>query len=131
MSKVTLVRYRVKPDQAEQNEALVCGVYDELRQTAPGGLRYATFVQEDGVSFVHLSASEDDQSPLVNVGAFKKFLQGLDDRCEEPPVQVGLHKISSYGFWDEDDGLAAPSTCRGGVRRVRAPLEMTGIDTRR
>ena len=38
-----MVRYRVKPDHVERNEALVRAVYDELHRTAPGGLRYATF----------------------------------------------------------------------------------------
>src|SRR5688500_15538724 len=49
-----MVRYKVKPDQAARNEELVRRVYDELHQTTPSGLRYATFVLEDGVTFVHI-----------------------------------------------------------------------------
>ena len=51
----TLVRYRVKPEEAARNEELVRRVYEELHCTTPAGLRYATFALEDGVSFVHLA----------------------------------------------------------------------------
>jgi hypothetical protein len=53
-----MVRYTVKPDQAEANEALVREVYDELDRTRPDGLRYATFRLDDGVSFVHVASVE-------------------------------------------------------------------------
>ena len=32
-----MVRYRVKPDQAERNEALVRAVYEELHRANPPG----------------------------------------------------------------------------------------------
>ena len=53
-----MVRYKVKPDRAAENEALVRAVYEELARTPPAGLRYATFALDDGVSFVHLSARD-------------------------------------------------------------------------
>ena len=43
-----MVRYKVKPDQVERNEQLVRAVYEELRTTAPVGLRYGTFRLDDG-----------------------------------------------------------------------------------
>jgi hypothetical protein len=95
-----MVRYKVKPDQAERNEALVRQVYDELHGTAPAGLRYATFVLEDGVSFVHVASieNEDGRNPLMDVEAFRAFQEDIGDRCEESPVSVGLREIGSYGF---------------------------------
>jgi hypothetical protein len=36
--KRTIVRYRVKPDQAERNQELVRAVFDELREAAPPGI---------------------------------------------------------------------------------------------
>ena len=51
-----MVRYKVKPDQAARNEELVRAVYEELEQTRPDGLSYATFKLDDGVSFMHLAA---------------------------------------------------------------------------
>ena len=41
-------RYTVKPGQETVNEKLVRAVYDELHQTQPTGLRYATFRLDDG-----------------------------------------------------------------------------------
>ena len=58
-----MVRYKVKPDRVAENEALVRAVYDELRRTQPAGLRYATFRQYDGVSFVHVAQTEDGGRP--------------------------------------------------------------------
>lgn len=102
MSQV-MVRYKVKPDQGARNEELVRRVYEELHQTAPAGLRYATFVQEDGVSFVHLASTEteDGRSPLTDVAAFRAFQEGIGDRCDEPPAPAGLREVGSYHFWHE------------------------------
>ena len=50
-----MVRYKVKPDRVEENEALVRAVYEELAAPRPPGCRYATFRLEDGVSFVHVA----------------------------------------------------------------------------
>jgi hypothetical protein len=52
-----MVRYRVKPEHAAANEALVRAVYEELAQTQPDGLQYATYKLDDGVSFVRVAAA--------------------------------------------------------------------------
>ena len=39
----TMVRYKVRPDRADENVALVEAVYAELARERPDGLRYATF----------------------------------------------------------------------------------------
>jgi hypothetical protein len=93
-----MVRYKVKPDQAARNEELVRAVYEELRRTAPEGLRYATFKLDDGVTFVHLSDSDADYNPLSEVEAFKAFQAGVLERCEEPPVVSDLSEVGSYGW---------------------------------
>jgi hypothetical protein len=92
-----MVRYKVKPDRVEENEALVRAVYDELTRVAPEGLRYATFRLEDGVSFVHLAIqTEDGQTPLAKLDAFQRFQENVRDRCDEPPTVTDLHTIGSY-----------------------------------
>src|SRR2546430_6137991 len=70
-----MVRYKVKPEQAARNEELVRQVYEELHRTAPAGLRYATFVMEDGVSFAHVASIEtpDGRDPLTESAAFRAF----------------------------------------------------------
>jgi hypothetical protein len=91
-----MVRYKVKPDRAEENEALVRAVYDELQRTAPAGLEYATFVLEDGVSFVHMATHDGDDNPLTRVAAFQRFQEHIRDRCEEPPVVSRPREVGSY-----------------------------------
>lgn len=96
-----LVRYKVKPEQAARNEELVRRVYEELHQTAPVGLHYATFVLEDGVSFTHVASieTEDGRNPLMDIAAFRVFQENIGERCDEPPVPVDLREVGSYGFW--------------------------------
>ncbi len=83
-----LVRYKVKPEHTAENERLVRAVYDELRRTEPGGFHYATFQLDDGVTFVHLASTESDdgQTPLAKLEAFRRFQENIGDRCDEPPV---------------------------------------------
>ncbi len=99
----TLVRYTVKPEQAADNEALVRSVYDELRRTAPAGLHYATFVLDDGVSFVHISSTDtaDGRNPLTDLPTFNAYVAQIRERCDEPPIQANLREVGSYNFWDE------------------------------
>jgi hypothetical protein len=102
MSKV-MVRYKVKPELADRNEELVRAVYAELVATTPNGIRYATFALEDGVSFVHVAWNDrvGDESPLMKVDAFRAFIDGVQDRCDEPPATYQLREIGSYRFWSD------------------------------
>ena len=56
--KRIMVTYKVKADQAQENQRLVEAVFAELAAKNPGGLRCASFTQEDGVSFVHVVSIE-------------------------------------------------------------------------
>lgn len=94
-----MVRYTVKPEAAAENEALVRRVYEELHQAKPAGIRYATFVLEDGVSFVHVASSDDERSPLLDVAAFQAFTEKINERTVEPPVNARLREVGSYGLW--------------------------------
>ena len=111
MSQV-MVRYKVKPEHSARNEELVRRVYDELHETAPEGIRYATFVLEDNVSFVHVASidADDDRSPLMDVAAFRAFLENLGDRCDEPPARADLREIGSYGVFGRETPTRAVST---------------------
>jgi hypothetical protein len=97
-----MVRYTVRPDQADANEALVREVYDELDRTRPDGLRYATFRLDDGISFVHVASveTEDGHNPLSEVQAFQRFTETIAERSDERPVTVALHEVGSYRFLD-------------------------------
>lgn len=96
-----LVRYKVKADRAAENEEYIRKVFDELTRTGPKGLRYASFKQDDGVSFVHIASIETEGggNPLSESPAFKSFQAEIKDRCENPPVTVDLHEIGFYSFF--------------------------------
>jgi len=96
-----MVRYKVKAEKVSENEALIRKVFEELKRTAPTGLRYASFKLEDGVSFVHVASIEtaDGENPLRKTAAFKAFQSDLRERCDEPPVAVDLTEIGSYRFF--------------------------------
>ena len=97
--KQVIVRYRVNPERAAENEELVRAVYAELHETKPGGFHYATFRLDDGVSFLHLSAHDNDgPSPLPNLEAFKRFQENIADRCDEAPVVTSLTEIGTYAI---------------------------------
>lgn len=98
--KRVMVRYKVKPDRAAENEAYIAGVFAQLRREQPAGLRYASFKLEDGASFVHIAAIDtaDGSNPLIQLAAFQAFTAGIKDRCAEPPVAVALTELGSYRF---------------------------------
>jgi hypothetical protein len=100
--KVVMVRYKTKPDRAAENAQYVEKVFAELRQSSPAGLRYASFKLDDGVSFVHIAAIDttDGSNPLTQSAAFKSFLGGIKERCEEQPVAVELSAVGSYRLFD-------------------------------
>ena len=101
--KRVMVRYKVKPDRATENEELVRAVYDELQRTDPAGFRYATFQLDNGVSFVHVASieTEDGRSPLSDVNAFKRFQENIGERCDEAPVATELREIGSFRFFGD------------------------------
>ena len=95
-----VVRYRTKPDRAEENVALIEKVFAELDASRPGGLRYASFRLADGVSFVHVAEVDtaDGSNPLTQTAAFQEFLREIGDRCEEGPIASDATLVGSYRF---------------------------------
>ena len=93
-----MVRYKVKPDRAAENEGYIKAVFEQLERDRPAGLRYASFKLDDGTSFVHIASTEttDGSNPLLAVEPFKAFVAQIKDRCDEPPVTTNLHEIGSY-----------------------------------
>ena len=98
-----MVSYKLKPHRVAENEGLVVAVFEALHRTRPSGLRYATFRQADGVSFVHLVSHDEDEgrNVLTSLPEFKAFAEGVKDRCETPPVRVELTEVGSYGFFSQ------------------------------
>ncbi|HXQ43011.1 MAG TPA: hypothetical protein VN816_00090 [Acidimicrobiales bacterium] len=103
---VTVVRYRTKPDRAEENQALIEKVFGQLDADRPAGLRYASFRLADGVSFVHVASIETDDgtNPLVATSAFSEFVREIGDRLDDGPLTSDATVVGSYRFWPPDHG---------------------------
>jgi hypothetical protein len=96
MTVTKVIRYRTRPDSADENERLIRAVFAELAEHDPGGLRYAAFRLADGVSFLHLAVLDGDGNPLATSAAFGEFQAGLADRCAEGPVPSDATAVGSY-----------------------------------
>jgi hypothetical protein len=95
-----VIRYEVRPERAEENEALVAAVYEELARTRPDGLRYVTFRSADGVSFVHVAQTDGDVNPLDGIAAFAQFQQDIGERLVAPPVVTEVRTVGSYRVFE-------------------------------
>jgi hypothetical protein len=93
----SMVRYKVKPERADENVALVEAVYAQLATERPEGLHYATFRLPDGVSFMHIVIETDQPGRILGeLAAFKAFSADIESRCDEPPEATEIALIGSY-----------------------------------
>jgi hypothetical protein len=94
----SVIRYKTKPESADENQRLVEDVYAELSTRAPGGMRYATFRLADGVTFVHIFMTDSDDTPntMGDLAAFREFQRDLPDRCVEQPAAQAATVVGAY-----------------------------------
>jgi len=96
--KTTMIRYKVKPALADENQKLIERVFAQLERERPRGLRYHAFRLDDGVSFVHISSRDvgPESSPLMRLESFNAFLADIRNRCDEPPAQIDVISLGRY-----------------------------------
>jgi hypothetical protein len=94
----SVIRYRTKPESADENQRLVEDVYAELAARDPGGMRYATLRLADGVTFIHIFMTDSDDTPntMGDIAAFAEFQRELPQRCVEQPVAQAATVVGSY-----------------------------------
>jgi len=93
--KHTLVRYRTKPELADENQRLIEAVFRELHAQNVHGVRYLALRLMDG-TFVHFAAAEGDTSLLTGLGTFRAFQSGVRQRCLELPHSEEPTVVGSY-----------------------------------
>ncbi len=98
MSVTKVVRYRTKPEHADENERLIRNVFAELAEEDPAGLHYAAFRLDDGVSFLHVAVLDGEVNPLASSQAFATFQAGIGERCAEGPVPADASMVGSYSL---------------------------------
>jgi hypothetical protein len=99
--KRTLIRYKTRPDAADQNAGLIAAVFEELKATKPDGVRYLSLRLDDN-TFVHLVEAEEGSTPLPSLDAFKAFQSGIRERCIEPPLPSGVTIVGNYRMLSEN-----------------------------
>jgi hypothetical protein len=98
--RTAMVRYKLKAGAVQENETLVKAVFAQVAREKPAGVRYQVFKMADGVSWVHLASTEAEVNAITQMDAFKQYVAGINDRCEEKPAFTQLEIVETY------DGLA-------------------------
>jgi hypothetical protein len=96
MSKTLIIRYRTRPEAAEENCRLVEAVYAALAELAPSDFSYSTYRLADGVTFVHVARLSGEGNPLQMLPAFAEFQRELAQRCVEQPDASQASVVGSY-----------------------------------
>jgi len=95
MSDAIVVRYRTKPEAAEENQRLIEAVFAALAAAKPAELNYTAYRLEDGVTFVH-AASGAGRAALGEVAAFQEFQRDIAARVETGPDAVPASVVGTY-----------------------------------
>ncbi|WP_051440813.1 hypothetical protein M728_002184 [Ensifer sp. WSM1721] len=95
----TMIRYKTKPETADENQRLIEGVFRELNEKALPGVKYAA-LRLDGDVFVHLVEIEQSgDNSIAGLGAFAAFQSGIRERCLEGPVRSTAQIIGNFGMF--------------------------------
>ena len=99
--KLTVVRYKMKPETAEENARLIQAVFQELRAKSPEDVRYLALRLGDG-TFIHFSIAEtnDGANPIPQLEAFRSLQLGFKERCIESPQQSDATIVGNYRMFD-------------------------------
>ena len=98
----TLIRYRTKPELADQNADLIADVFAELKAAKPAGMRYLS-LRLEGDTFIHFveTTADDGSSALPKLAAFQAFQSGIRERCAEPPLVRSVTVVGNYRMLEE------------------------------
>ena len=92
------MRYKTRPEAADENARLVAAVYAALAEADPGDFRYITYRLADGVTFVHVAHQDGETNPLTTLPEFAEFQRELGARCVEQPDPTAATVVGSYGW---------------------------------
>ena len=100
--KANVIRYQTRgPEEAENNQRLIEGVFAELADHKPDGLRYAAFRLADGVSFMHVVVAEEGDEALTGLASFKEFQREIGDRLAGPPQFTETTVVGAYRMQED------------------------------
>jgi hypothetical protein len=97
MSDIRVIRYRTKPECADDNARLIRDVFAELAEHDVAGIRYTALRLDDGVSFLHVAVLDGESNPLDSSPAFAAFQSDIRARLEEGPVPATATVVGTHG----------------------------------
>ncbi len=93
----TVVRYTTAEGRADENQALIDAVFQQLALTRPDGLKYMSI--RVGNDFIHVAVLPDEGgNPLAQLSAFTEFTSDIAARCDVPPDAQSGTVVGAYGF---------------------------------
>jgi len=103
MFKIVRIIYTAKPEYVSHNKENIARVMSDLRKANHPGIKYATYIQEDGKTFMHFTHFENEEaSKLLNsLPSFKQFQDELKANGIEVPPKVDHLSLvdSSYDIF--------------------------------
>ncbi len=101
MSKVAIVSYKIKDGQADENRKYVEAVFSKLKEASPAGVRYASTISDDKLTFIHVAFFESDEAnkALTELAEFKEFQKDLKSRCDILPNAQFCEIVGSYNLF--------------------------------
>jgi hypothetical protein len=100
MQKI-LVSYTTRPECSDENAGLIRDVFDELRQTAPAGLRYIV-LRAGNEQFFHFMQAPEGVEPFAQSEAFAAFQWDIRTRLLAPAQRLDVTVVGSYGMATDD-----------------------------
>ncbi len=97
MTETRVIRYRTKPECADENARLIAAVFEELAEHDTAGIRYTALRLDDGVTFLHVAVLDSDDNPLEGSTAFAAFQSGIGSRLDEGPFPATATVVGSHG----------------------------------
>ncbi len=96
--KAVYVKYQVDPSFADTNADNIRKVMSDLRESGSDGVRYQSFRQSDGVTFVHFGMYRDEASleKFTSSPSFQAFQSALKaSKPVQPPAAEWLDLVGS------------------------------------
>jgi quinol monooxygenase YgiN len=96
--KHRIARFRIRPSEVAAVEKAIIEFVSKVADE-PGTLRYESFREADGVSYVHLMSFADEEAEEAHrqTEHGKKFAAALSPKCEVQPAFTDLKMVSGAG----------------------------------
>ncbi len=96
--KLIRVQYKVKAEYVDTNKANIAAVMSDLRALNNPNIKYSSFLEEDGQTFMHMAMYPDEETAKIlnSLESFTKFRMEL--KASEPeigPKAMNLNLVAS------------------------------------